>query len=120
MIKKGSYKAFQGVINIWCKLKWRKSETICAEATSVDTADVIAALDGQQYAFVFTLNKSEEEAQTQLANCRPNFERIYLVTNEVDVDTIPKQADDIYILNLADRYGLGNMVEELWPPRKLP
>ena len=71
-----------------------------------------APFTGSSYAFVFTLNKSEE-AQTQLTICRPNFERIYLVTNEVDVDTIPKQADDIYIPNLADRYGLGNMAEKL-------
>ena len=112
-MEKDQYKSFQGVIRIWCFLKWRRSEVVCAEQMSVETADVTATLDGKRLGFVFMLNKTTDFLKTQIINCRKTCDKVYLVTNEIDLNNIPKAEDELSILNLADRYGLGNMVEEL-------
>lgn len=112
-MEKDQYKSFQGTIKLWCFFKWHDSDVVCAEQMSMETADVTATLDGKRIGFVFTLNKTTDFLKTQIINCRKTCDKVYLVTNEIDLESIPEVEDELGILNVADRYGLGNMVEEL-------
>ena len=42
---KDEYKSLQGTIKLWCFTKWENCDIICAEKSSIDTADVIAVVD---------------------------------------------------------------------------
>ena len=37
----------------------------------------------------------------------------YLISNTIDTTDIPKWENDIGLLNISDKYGLGNIIEEL-------
>lgn len=110
---KDQYKSFQGVIKLWCLIKWKDCELTCAEQMSVETADVIATVGDRHIGFVFTLNKTADFLKAQIINCRKICNKVYLITNEIDLESIPEVEDELSILNIADRYGFGNMVEEV-------
>lgn len=110
---KDQYKSFQGTIKLWCLLKWHNSDVVCAQQISMETADVTATLNDKRIDFIFTLNKTIDFLKVQIINCRKTCDKVYLVTNEIDLESIPEVADELGVLNLANRYGLGNMVEEL-------
>lgn len=110
---KNDYKNLQGIIKILCFTKWENCDIICAEYDSLDTADLIAIISDKQIGFIFTPNKPTDYLKRQIINCRKMYDKVYLVTNEVNHDKLSKTEKDIGLINIADKYGLGNIIEEL-------
>ena len=110
---KDEYKSLQGTIKLWCFTKWENCDIISAEYDSLDTADLIAIISDKQIGFIFTPNKPTDYLKQQIINCRKMYDKVYLVTNEVNHDKLSKTEKDIGLINIADKYGLGNIIEEL-------
>ena len=110
---KNDYKNLQGIIKILCFTKWENCDIIYAEYDSLDTADLIAIISDKQIGFIFTPNKPTDYLKQQIINCRKMYDKVYLVTNEVNHNNLPKTEKDIGLINIADKYGLGNIIEEL-------
>ena len=110
---KENYKKFQGIIKIWCLSKWENCDIICAEKNSINSADVIAIVENKRIGFIFTLDKTTELLKQQIINCRKTFDRVYLITNSINKADLPELENNVSLLNIADKYGLGNLIEEL-------
>ena len=110
---KDEYKSLQGTIKLWCFTKWENCDIICADKSSIHSADVIAVVDNTKIGFIFTTDKSTDFIKQQIINCRNTCNKIYLISNTIDTTDIPKWENDIGLLNISDKYGLGNIIEEL-------
>lgn len=110
---KKDYKNLQDVIKLWCFTKWESCDIICADQDSLDTADSIAVIGDKQIGFIFTPNKPSDFLKQQIINCRKIYDKVYLVTSEVNRNKLPETEKDIGMINIADKYGLGNIIEEL-------
>ena len=110
---KNDYKNLQGIIKILCFTKWENCDIISAEYNSLDTADLIAIISDKQIGFIFTPNKPSDFLKQQIINCRKIYDKVYLVTSEVNRNKLPETEKDIGMINIADKYGLGNIIEEL-------
>ena len=110
---KDNYKCLQGTIKLWCFTKWENCDIICADKSSIDSADVIAVVDNNKIGFIFTTDKITDFIKQQVINCRKICNKIYLIANFADINEIHKFESDIGILNISDKYGLGNIIEEL-------
>lgn len=110
---KDEYKSLQGTIKLWCFTKWENCDIICADKSSINTADVTAVLDNTKIGFIFTTDKSTNFIKQQIINCRNTCNKIYLIVNSIDVSDIPDLENDIGLLNISDKYGFGNIIEEL-------
>ena len=110
---KDEYKSLQGTIKLWCFTKWENCDIICANKSSIDSADVIAVVDNNKIGFIFTTDKTTDFIKRQIINCRKMCNKIYLIANFDDINEIYKFESDIGILNISDKYGLGNIIEEL-------
>ena len=110
---KDNYKCLQGTIKLWCFTKWENCDIICADKSSIDSADVIAVVDNNKIGFIFTTDKTTDFIKQQVINCRKICNKIYLIANFADINEIHKFESDIGILNISDKYGLGNIIEEL-------
>ncbi len=110
---KDNYKSLQGTIKLWGFTKWENCDIICAEKSSIDTADVIAVVADYKIGFILTTDKSTDFIKQQIINCRNTCNKIYLISNTIHITHIPQLEDDIGFLNISDKYGLGNIIEEL-------
>lgn len=110
---KDTYKSLQGTIKLWCFTKWENCDIICANKSSIDSADVIAVVDNTKIGFIFITNKSTDFLKQQIINCRDTCNKIYLIANSIDATDIPELENDIGLLNISNKYGLGNIIEEL-------
>lgn len=110
---KDEYKNLQGTIKLWCFTKWENCDIICADKSSIHSADVIAVVDNTKIGFIFITNKSTDFLKQQIINCRDTCNKIYLIANSIDATDIPELENDIGLLNISNKYGLGNIIEEL-------
>lgn len=110
---KDEYKNLQGTIKLWCFTKWENCDIICAEKSSIDIADIIAEVEDNKIGFIFTTDKSTDFIKQQIINCRSTCNKIYLISNHIDTVDILALENDVGLLNISDKYGLGNIIEEL-------
>ena len=110
---KDEYKSLQGTIKLWCFTKWENCDIICANKSSIDSADVIAVVENNKIGFIFTTDKTTDFIKRQIINCRNVCNKIYLIVNSIDVSDMPDLENDIGLLNISNKYGLGNIIEEL-------
>lgn len=110
---KDEYKSLQGTIKLGCFTKWENCDIICADKSSIHSADVIAVMDNTKIGFIFTTDKSTDFIKQQIINCRDTCNKIYLIANSISVTDIPDLENDIGLLNISNKYGLGNIIEEL-------
>ena len=111
------YKSLQGTIKLWCFTKWENCDIICADENSTDSADVIAIVEGKRVGFIFTINKTTELLKQQIINCRKICDNVYLITNSIKSKDLLKLDNDVHLLNIADKYGFGNIIEEKIEPQ---
>ena len=109
---KDKYKSLQGTIKLWCFAKWKNCEIIYANKSSIDFADMIAVVDNNKIGFIFTTDKTTDFIKQQVINCRKMCNKIYLIANFADIKEIHKLESDIIILNISNKYGFGNIIEE--------
>lgn len=112
-MEKNRYKCFQGTVKLWCLTKWSNCRVLCAKEPSDEVADVVAKTGNQRIGFVFVLDKPTDSIKTQIRNCRRFCDKIFLITNEIDLENIPKFEQDLSVLNIADRFGFGNVLEQV-------
>ena len=110
---KDTYKSLQGTIKLWCFTKCKNCDIICADKSSIHSADVIAVVDNIKIGFIFTTDKSTDFIKQQIINCRDICNKIYLIANSIDVTDIAELENDIGLLNISNKYGFGNIIEEL-------
>lgn len=110
---KDKYKSLQGTIKLWSFTKWGNCDIICANETSIYSADVIAVVDKNKTAFIFTTGKSTDFIKKQIINCRDTYNKLYLVTNFINTTSIPELEINIGLINIADKYAFGKIIEEL-------
>ena len=110
---KDKYKSLQGTIKLWCFAKWKNCEIIYANKSSIDFADMIAVVDNNKIGFIFTTDKSTDFIKQQIINCRNTCNKIYLIANSISVTDIPDLENNIGLLNISNKYGFGNIIEEL-------
>ena len=110
---KDEYKSLQGTIKLWCFTKWENSDIICADKSSIHSADVIAVVDNTKIGFIFTTDKLTDFIKQQIINCRDTCNKIYLIAHSISVTDMPDLENDIGLLNISNKYGLGNIIEEL-------
>ncbi len=113
---KNKYKNLPGTIKLWCFTKWDSCNVICSEKSSIDTADVIALVDNYRIGFIITVDKTTKSIKRQITNCKNSCKKVYLVVSETNFADMPKRENDLCILNISDKYGLGNIIEELYYP----
>ena len=70
-------------------------------------------VDNIKIGFIFTTNKSTDFIKEQIINCRDTCNKIYLISNSIGVTDIPDLENDIGLLNISNKYGFGNIIEEL-------
>ena len=114
---KDEYKSLQGTIKLWCFTKWENCDIICAEKSSIDIADVIAEVEDNKIGFIFTTDKSTDFIKQQIINCRKICDNVYLITNSIKSKDLLKLDNDVCLLNIADKYGFGNIIEEKIEPQ---
>ncbi len=110
---KKQYKCLQGTIKLWCFTKWGSCDVICATEPSIDSADVVAFFEDKRFGFIFTDNKTTIFLKQQIINCRKTCNKVYLITNEINIEDLPKADNNIRLLNITNKYGFGNIIEEL-------
>ena len=110
---KDEYKSLQGTIKLWCFAKWENCDIICADKSSIHSADVIAVMDNTKIGFIFTTDKSTDFIKQQIINCRNTCNKIYLIANPTNSTDILDLENDIGLLNISNKYGFGNIIEEL-------
>ena len=110
---KDEYKSLQGAIKLWCFTKWENCDIICAEKSSIDIADIIAVVEDNRIGFIFTSDKSTDFIKQQIINCRNTCNKIYLISNAINTLDMTALENDIGLLNISNKYGLGNIIEEL-------
>lgn len=110
---KNKHKTLQGIIKLWCFTKWENCDIICADESSIHSADVIAVVGNNKIGFIFTIGKTTDFIKQQIINCRKMCNKIYLIANFADINAIHKSKSDIGLLNVSNKYGLGNIIEEL-------
>ena len=110
---KDTYKSLQGTIKLWCFTKCKNCDIICANKSSIDSADVIAVVDNNKIGFIFTTDKSTDFIKQQVINCRKMCNKIYFIANFADINEIHKFERDIGLLNISNKYGFGNIIEEI-------
>ena len=109
---KDTYKSLQGTIKLWCFTKWKNCDIICASKSSINSADMIAVVDNNKIGFIITTDKTNDFIKQQVINCRKMCNKIYLIANFADIKEIHKLESDISILNISNKYGFGNIIEE--------
>ena len=112
-LKQNQYKRHQSTIKLWCFTKWDNCAIICADSIKIESADVIASDKNQKIGFVFCSNKSKDFLKKQIINCQQIYDKVILVTNnlnDIDVQTIN---DNIGLINISNAYGLGNVIQEI-------
>ena len=92
---KDEYKSLQGTIKLWCFTKWENCDIICADESSIHSADVIAVVDNTKIGFIFTTDKSIDFIKQQIINCRNICNKIYLIANSISVTDIPDLENNI-------------------------
>ena len=103
MAMKKDYKSLQGTIKLWCFTKWENCDIICADKSSIHSADVIAVVDNTKIGFIFTTDKSIDFIKQQIINCRKMCNKIYLIANFADINAIHKSKSDIGLLNVSNK-----------------
>lgn len=107
------YKNLQGTIKLWCFTKWGNCDIICSDESSIDSADMIVTVDNKKIGFIFVTDKTTEFIKQQVISCRKECNKVYLITNTINPDNITKIDNDVRLLNISDKYGLGSIIEEL-------
>lgn len=110
---KNKYKNLQGTIKLWCFTKWDGCDVLCSEKSSIDTADVLALVDNYRIGFIITVDKTTKSIKRQITNCKKTCNKVYLIVSEKNSSYIPKIEDYLCLLNVSDKFGMGNIIEEL-------
>ena len=110
---KNKYKSLQGTLELWCFTKWDGCDVICSKKSSIDTADVIALVDNYRIGFIITVDKTTKSLKRQITNCKNTCNKVYLIVSETNFVDIFNGTNDLCILNISNKYGLGNIIEEL-------
>ena len=110
---KNEYKSLQGTIKLWCFTKWENCDIICANKSSIHSADVIAVVDNTKIGFIFTTDKSTDFIKQQIILTITAVANANIIANSIDVADIPELENDIGLLNISNKYGFGNIIEEL-------
>lgn len=112
-MKQEQYKNYQNTLKLWCFTKWENCDIICADFIKIDSADVIVNVSDKKIGFILSSNKSKDFLKQQIINCQQIYDKVILVTNnlnDIDVQTIN---NNIGLINISNAYGLGNVIQEI-------